>query len=174
MATPQLAFPESPARHPILFNTADEIVTVLESQLEGFRSLHAITCQMKEKFARSGGAALARGLQERNTCLEQIRQYEQKLNTLKLQWRTYSDVPAMEQDERIQRLVEECQSIITQITEMDQALHASASERRRAIQVDLAEMHQRRQPLTAYLTHRPASTTHTIPVSGHSVDFADA
>jgi hypothetical protein len=171
MTTPQTS--RKVKNVPVPSSIADEIVSVLEYQLAGFRTIHDITIRMKELFSESDSVTLAKGLQERAASLERIQESEKRLKELKLQWRASSGLPPTTQDARIGTLVDECQAVIGEIVELDRSLHQTALARQTVIEAELTESHQRRRPLTAYLGNPLPTATYSIPVSGRNVHFPE-
>lgn len=173
MAAQQIALQPRVAPN-VIAETADELIVVLEAQLGAFRSIYEITSRVRERFVKAGSAVLKEGIHERAAYLERVLELEKKLKELKLQWNAYRDIAAAEHDARISELVDECQKVIGQIVETDRSLHQAATARQQSLQTDLAEMHQRRQPLAAYLATPALSTSYSVPVSGRNVHFSGA
>jgi len=173
MAAQQIVFPTRVAPN-VIADTGDELIAVLEAQLGAFRSIYEITSRIRERLVKSGSAVLKEGIHERSAYLERALELEKKLKELKLQWNAYRDIAAADHDARISELVDECQKVIGQIVEIDRSLHQAATVRQQALQTDLAEMHQRRQPLAAYLATPALSTSYSVPVSGRNVHFSGA
>jgi hypothetical protein len=175
MATQQLTlrnrtFPRIPPSE-----TTAEIVAVLETQLDAFRSIYDITARLRERFLESdASAALSQGVRERAVHLERAREYEKRLQELKLQWEARCSVPATEYDARIAELLRNCQEVIGRIVETDRALNQAATGRQAAIQSELAQIHQRRHPLAAYFATPALPATYSVPVTGANVHFQKA
>jgi len=175
MATQQMTlrnrtFPRVPPSE-----TTAEIVAILETQLDAFRSIYDITARMRERLLESDGSVtLKNGVQERAAYLERAREYEKKLQELKLQWEARCSVPATEYDARIAELLQNCQEVIGRIVETDRALHQAATGRQAAIQSELAQIHQRRHPLAAYFATPAIPATYSVPVAGANVHFPKA
>lgn len=144
-------------------NCTDEVVVVLETQLSAFRSIHEITTRMREKFAEPDAAVLKSGLQERKAHLERAHKLEVQLRDLNKQWQS------ARQDERVSKLVDECQAVINKIVDLDMALHRDASSKQVAIKAELAETRQRRQPIASYLASPVMTASYSVPVAGRSV-----
>jgi hypothetical protein len=153
---------------------AEAVISILEHQLEGFRSIHEVTTRMHEKFAQSGSGALSEGVLQRSTQLQHIQESEKKLQALKAQWAASLEGHGMSEDVRVRALIDACQEMVRRIVELDCRMYQVASKRQRFLQAELAGVHQHRRPITAYLDTTTPSAACSVPVAGRNVHFPKA
>jgi len=176
MAAQQMTLQANKTSVPLpLPDAAEDLIAILETQLGAFRSIYDITVRMQKQFGPANASiALKEGLQKRAAHLERARDYAEKLRELKRQWEAQSNRSAGGHDSRIQQLISECQEVIGKIVETDHALHRTAADCQKAIRAELAQNHQRRQPLAAYFAAPALSESYSVPISGKNVHFPEA